>query len=47
MTPSVDTSDIRFENAKWAKDPEFVAIGKLRFRIELLELLRRRVVMIT
>ena len=45
LTPSVETSDIRFENAKWAKDPEFVAIEKLRFRIKLLELLRGRVVM--
>jgi uncharacterized protein involved in outer membrane biogenesis len=45
LTPSVETSEIRLENAKWAKDPEFVAIGKLRFRIKLLELLRGRVVM--
>ena len=45
LTPSVETSGIRFENAKWAKDPEFVAIERLRFRIKLLELLRGRVVM--
>ena len=41
----METSGIRFENAKWAKDPEFVAIERLRFRIKLLELLRGRVVM--
>jgi AsmA family protein len=45
LTPTVETSDIRFENAKWAKDPEFVAIERLRFRIKLLQLLRGRVVM--
>jgi AsmA family protein len=45
LTPTVETSDIRFENPKWAKDPEFVAIERLRFRIKLLELLRGRVVM--
>ena len=45
LTPSVETSDIRFENANWAKDPEFVAIERLRFDIKLLELLRGRVVM--
>ncbi len=45
LSPSVEISDIRFENAKWAKDPKFVAIEKLSVRIKLLELLRGRVVM--
>ncbi|MCA1851355.1 MAG: AsmA family protein, partial [Beggiatoa sp.] len=45
LIPTVETSGIRLQNANWAKDPAFVAIGKLRFRVKLLELFRGRVVM--
>jgi uncharacterized protein involved in outer membrane biogenesis len=45
LTPTVETSDVWFENAKWAKEPAFVTLDKIRFRIKLLDLLRGRVVL--
>lgn len=44
-TSSVRVEGIRLSNADWAKDPDMVSIAAVDFDIEILELLRGRVVL--
>ncbi len=44
LTPMIRAKDIRLGNAPWGRLPNMARIGALRFRIDLIDLFRKRVV---